>query len=235
MADPLLRLEDVCVSFGGMRALDRVDLVVDQRVTGIVGPNGAGKTTLLNVMTGLIAQDRGEIAMLGRQIGRLAPPRRIRLGLGRTFQHPVLVPGVTVLEHLGFAAKRPGGPATAAIIAELGLSRWQDQPVGALPYGVRKLVDIGRALSGGPRVLLCDEPLSGLDEASRNAMIDTLAAIAGRGIGMLVIEHDLARLQAFADTLVVLGWGKVIAQGQPAAVLAEPAVRDAYGGTLTLQ
>lgn len=235
MADPLLRLSDVSVSFGGTRALDQVDLVVSQRVTGIVGPNGAGKTTLLNVMTGLIAQDRGEIAMLGRQIGGLAPARRARLGLGRTFQHPVLVPAMTVREHLALTSKRSAGPEATRIIADLGLTRWQDQPAEALPYGVRKLVDIGRALSGAPSVLLCDEPLSGLDEAARNAMIDTLAAIAGRGIGMLVIEHDLARIQAFADTLVVLGWGKVIARGQPADVLADPAVHDAYSGALAVQ
>jgi len=234
MGDPLLCLRGVSLSFGGTRALDAVDLTVDSKVTGLAGPNGAGKTTLLNVVTGLVTQDNGGIAMLGRDIGKLPAPLRIGLGLGRTFQHPVLVSALTVREHLGFTARRRAGMTAEEIISALGLRRWQDRPIGTLPYGVRKLVDIGRALSGGPRLLLCDEPLSGLDEASRNAMIETLAAIADRGIGLLVIEHDLARLKALADTLVVLGWGRVIAQGQPATVLADPAVREAYGGSLTL-
>ncbi|HEX6501128.1 MAG TPA: ATP-binding cassette domain-containing protein [Micromonosporaceae bacterium] len=233
MSDSRLVLRDVTVRFGGNTALDAVTLTADAPVTGIVGPNGAGKTTLLNVVAGFVRPQTGSVRLGTRELGDLAPHRRARAGVGRTFQHPVLVPMLTVAESLRLAARRGGDGMTVTDVVDLlGLGPWLDRDAHVLPYGVRKAVDIGRALVGGPRVLLCDEPLSGLDDAARDVTVQVLRTVARRGVRLVVIEHDLARIAALAQCLVVLDAGQVVTVGEPADVLADERVRAAYTGTL---
>jgi branched-chain amino acid transport system ATP-binding protein len=225
-----LQLTDVTVHFGGNTALDGVSLSADAPITGVVGPNGAGKTTLLNAVAGFVRPSRGRVRLGDRDLRRLPPHRRARVGVGRTFQHPVLVPMLTVGESLRLA----GGPQAGVdeVIDLLDLRPWLDRDAHSLPYGVRKAVDIGRALLGSPRVLLCDEPLSGLDDPARDQMVEVLRALAEREVRLMVIEHDLARIAALAQCLVVLDAGRKIAEGKPDEVLADARVRTAYTGTL---
>jgi branched-chain amino acid transport system ATP-binding protein len=228
-----LELVEVDVRFGGTHAADAVSLRLDRPVTGIVGPNGAGKTTLLNVMTGLQAPDRGQVRLDGRDIGHLSTARRAGLGIGRSFQHPTLVPMMTVAENLTVGISRRAARQALSHFGELlGLGPWLRREVHVLPYGVRKLLDLGRALVAEPTWLLCDEPLAGLDEPARDGMLDVLGRIAGSGVRLVLVEHDLPRVTRLADWLVVLDLGRKLAEGPPREALADPAVKSAYSGTL---
>jgi branched-chain amino acid transport system ATP-binding protein len=228
-----LEVEDVTVRFGGHLALDRVGLRAEAgRVTGLIGPNGAGKTTLFNVVTGLLAPQRGRVLVGGRDVTRLAPYRRARRGLARTFQRLELFGLLTVRENVELAAsvgRRRGRDADAAL--ELtGLADVAEVRADELPTGTARRVELARALATGPRVLLLDEPASGQDEAETDDFRRVLLAVAGEGLAVVLVEHDVRLVMGTCDTVHVLDFGRVLASGTPAEIQADRAVVDAYLG-----
>ncbi|MDZ7733339.1 MAG: ABC transporter ATP-binding protein [Acidimicrobiia bacterium] len=249
----LLEATEVSKQFAGIRALDRVDLTVEEGdFVGLIGPNGAGKTTLFNCINGTIPVSTGTVRFAGADITTTAAHRRSRLGLARTFQRLELFTGMTVRDHLlvaararrtqgsilrdlvGLSSPTPDERAdTDEILDLVGLAGDADRPVEALPLGRGRLVELGRALVTRPRLLFLDEPSSGLDTAETEVMGDVLIrARAERGCTILLVEHDLALVRRVTEKLVVLDVGRLIASGGTAEVLAEEPVRRAYLGDL---
>jgi branched-chain amino acid transport system ATP-binding protein len=225
----------VTVRYGGRRALDDVSVRAEAGcVTGLIGPNGAGKTTLFNVATGLQRPDRGAVLLAGRDVTRHAPYRRARRGLGRTFQRLELFGLLTVRENVELAAsagrrRRPSRDATAALDL-VGLAGLAGTRADELPTGQARLVELARALAAGPRVLLLDEPASGQDEAETEAFRRVLLTVAGEGLAVVLVEHDVRLVMRTCATVAVLDLGRVLAVGTPDQVQRDPAVLDAYLG-----
>ena len=236
----LLEVRGVEVSFGGQRALRGVDLDVDAgRVTGLIGPNGAGKTTLFDVVTGLRRPDRGAVVLAGRDVRRLPPHRRARLGLARTFQRLELFGSLTVRDNVLVAAEIGRGhlrhPHTARrdaeeLIDRLGLRPVADRRADTLPTGSARLVELARALVVRPRVLLLDEPASGLDDVESASLATVIAGVAAQGTAVLLVEHDVALVMDVCERVYVLDTGAVLAAGPPAAIQRDEAVVAAYLG-----
>ena len=251
--DPL-RVEEVSVSFGGLRALDDVSLRVPAGgIIGLIGPNGAGKTTLFNAVTGAVDPVRGAVWLFGQDVTRWAPHNRARLGVGRTFQRLELFGSLTVKENLVVAAESHAGrggllsdllalPASietraaaeeraTAVLAELGLDGHADAVAGELPTGLSRLVELGRALCTEPRLLLLDEPSSGLRAQESRKLVDYLRDTRERrGTSALVVEHDMAFVLGLCDYVYVLDFGRLLAEGTPAEIRRDPAVQAAYLG-----
>jgi branched-chain amino acid transport system ATP-binding protein len=247
----LLEVRDLARHFGGIVALRGVDLDVEDGTTvGLVGPNGAGKTTLFDCVSGVIRPDRGEIRFAGLRVDRWPVHRRARLGIGRTFQRLQLFGGLTPREHLVVAARarrgdgrlwkdllNRGQPSASELdladdlLGELGLWDLRDAPIESLSLGQGRLVELGRALVGEPRLLLLDEPSSGLDSRETAGIAAVLRRVrAARDVSILLVEHDLELVGALAQQVVVLDFGAVIATGSMAEVMAEAVVRTAYLG-----
>jgi len=233
--------------FGGLRALDGVSFAVpvgERRV--ILGPNGAGKTTLFNVITGLLAPLGGSIRLFADDVTALAPYRRARLGLGRTFQITTLFPRLTVLESVLLAVQGADAsrfsllrPVSAyrhvrrradALLAEWGLADRADVPARELSYGEQRQVELLLALAGRPRVLLLDEPTAGLSAAETAAVVAMIERFP-RDVTVLLIEHDMDVALALADHVTVMHQGRVLADGTRDQVHAEPPVTEIYLGT----
>lgn len=237
---PMLRIDHLNIRFGGVEAVSDVSVVIDEPIVGVVGPNGAGKSTFLNGISGLSeiqgAQVTGSIRYQGVELRGKSADARARLGIGRSFQHPPLIPMLTVGEHLELAGHAAGNAEWTAsrVIDFLELGSWLHREVPELPYGVRKIFDLGRALIGGPELLLCDEPLSGLDELTRDEMISILARLRDEGQRVIVVEHDFPRVAHLADELVVLDFGRMVAQAAPERIAADPAVRRIFLGDAEL-
>jgi branched-chain amino acid transport system ATP-binding protein len=238
----LLEVDGVTVRFGGHLALDDVRLAAEPgAITGLIGPNGAGKTTLFNVITGLLTPQRGEVRLDGVAITRLAPYRRARLGLARTFQRLELFTLLTVRENVELAAsgrrseRRAAGAGGRAdvdgILGLVGLADVADVRADELPTGKARLVELARALATRPRLLLLDEPASGQDDRETDAFREVLLDVAGRGIGVVLVEHDVALVMRTCQCVHVLDFGSILAAGTPAEVQNDPAVRDAYLGS----
>ena len=238
----LLEVRGVEVRFGGRHALRGVDLGVEAgRITGLIGPNGAGKTTLFDVVTGLRDPDAGSVVLDGRDVTRLPPHRRARLGLARTFQRLEVFGSLSARDNIRAAAeiagRRPGGAARSAaaeadaIVARLGLTDVAGERADALPTGSARLVELGRALATRPRVLLLDEPASGLDDAESVALGGLLVELAAAGTAVLLVEHDVGLVMRVCEKVHVLDAGAILAVGTPVAVQADPAVLAAYLGT----
>src|SRR5438874_3915660 len=250
--DPL-RVEEVSVSFGGLRALDDVSLRVPAGgIIGLIGPNGAGKTTLFNAVTGAVDPVRGAVWLFGQDVTRWAPHNRARLGVGRTIQRLELFGSLTVKENLVVAAESHAGrggllsgllalPASietraaaeeraTAVLAELGLDGHADAVAGELPTGLCRLVELGRALCTEPRLLLLDEPSSGLRAQESRELGAYLRGVRERGTSVLVVEHDMRFVLGLCDYVYVLDFGRLLAEGTPAEVRGNPAVRAAYLG-----
>jgi branched-chain amino acid transport system ATP-binding protein len=253
-AAAVLEARDVGVRFGGITALQGVDVaVMPGAVTGLVGPNGAGKTTLFAVLSGLLRTGTGTVRLNGRDVTSETPQARARLGLARTFQQPELFLGLSVREHLVLAyrsrhtrsriwtdaftagalrrADRKETQRVDFLLDILLLGEVAEHPVGSLPLGTSRLVEVGRALATSPTTLLLDEPLAGLDSYEVDKLADALRrTVAEEGIGMLLVEHDVAMVLSICRHIYVLDFGVLIAQGPPSVIRANPQVRVAYLG-----
>ena len=249
----LLDAVGITKSFSGIRALDDVTLrVVEGERVGLIGPNGAGKTTLFNCILGTLRPDSGSVILNGVDLGSLPVHRRARMGMGRTFQRIELFSDTTVVEHLLIAERvRQGNGALwkdllgrgrptsdeirrcAEVLDLLGLTDLAEEPIETLSLGQGRLVEVGRALVTGPRLLLLDEPSSGLDRAETDALAATLAEIQQeKGFAVLLVEHDVELVAAFTDRTYVLDSGRLIANGPTEEMLADAEVRRAYLGDL---
>jgi branched-chain amino acid transport system ATP-binding protein len=251
---PVLEASGVTVKYGGLTAVNQVDLRVPAgQIVGLIGPNGAGKSTLFSVLSGLRAPDGGRVFINGADVTRLSPQKRAARGMARTFQHPELFLGLTVREHVTLAyriARTPrriwtdmvtgGGfrkPSAAEtqrvdmIIAGLNLTEIQYRPAMGLPLGLARLVELARSFAREPRFLLLDEPSSGLDAAETAGLQVVLQRMVDeRGVSLLMVEHDVEMVLGMADYVYVLDFGSLIAEGTPAAIRDDPKVRAAYLG-----
>jgi branched-chain amino acid transport system ATP-binding protein len=233
----ILEVREVSVHFGGNMAVDAVSLDVDEgAITGLIGPNGAGKTTTFNVITGLQPPTRGTIRLDGADITALSAHKRARAGMARTFQRLELFGSLSVRDNVRTAAElrvRSGADPvqrTDALLDRVGLGDLADQRADSLSTGSARLVELARALACEPRVLLLDEPASGLDEAETEAFAATLLDLAGDGLGILIVEHDVPLVMRLCAQITVLNFGEVLATGTPAEIAANADVVDAYLG-----
>ena len=238
-----LVVENLSISFGGNRAVDAVSLsATPGRVTSLIGPNGAGKTTLLNLVSGFYRPETGSVRVGATDITGAASYAAARAGVARTFQTSQLFAGMSVRENLLVALSRgrlAGGtslPAAEAVLLTDALLAWVGytgsalRPAGELPHVDRRLVEISRALATRPEVVLLDEPAAGLSTEDTDRLGGVLRRIANLGIGVLIIEHDMQLVMGISDAIFVLDAGRLIAEGTPAEVQANPAVRRAYLG-----
>jgi branched-chain amino acid transport system ATP-binding protein len=251
---PVLECRDVTVRFGGVVAVDSVSLAVPPAtIVGLVGPNGAGKSTLFSVVSGLHRPNSGKVLFNGADVTTMSAGRRARLGLARTFQHPEVFAGLTVREHVQLAHRistqrrriwtdmvtaRGFRPTDAkevervdVLLNALNLTDIADRPVAGLPLGMTRLVEIARALATNPKVLLFDEPSSGLDdEETEQVMRIFRLAVEHSGVSLLLVEHDVAMVLSLCSYVNVLDFGVKIGEGTPDEIRNDRAVRAAYLG-----
>jgi ABC-type branched-subunit amino acid transport system ATPase component len=246
-----LAVEDLTVLYGGNVAVDEVSLAAPVgQITGLIGPNGAGKTTTFNACSGLLRPDRGRVLLFGSDVSAKGPAARARLGLGRTFQRMELCQSLTVFENVALgpearlvgdgilrqlvatsAQRRAVRDAAVAALDICALVHVADRPVGTLSTGQRRLVELARVLAGGYRLLLLDEPSSGLDEQETDRFGAILKAMVdARGVGIFLVEHDMRLVMDVCDFLFVLDFGRLIFSGTPEETRASDLVRQAYLG-----
>jgi branched-chain amino acid transport system ATP-binding protein len=245
-----LRCENLKVHFGGVRAVDGVSFTVAPgSLCGLVGPNGSGKTTLLNAVSGLVPLTAGRVSLHDEPLTGRTVPQIARQGLRRTFQTIRLLPTLTVLENVVLGADdgrrlldgllRPRRAARAdresrqragEALVRVGLADVGDRLPGELPYGHQRRVEIARALAARPRVLLLDEPVAGMSAEERREIGELLLVLKGEGLTQLLVEHDLEMITQISDHLVVVDFGRVIADGDPDDMVRNEDVREAYLG-----
>ncbi|MFD8012144.1 ABC transporter ATP-binding protein [Streptomyces sp. NPDC058955] len=242
MNRPLLHAEGIDVRFGGVHALHDVTVAVRPgEICGLIGPNGAGKTTLFDVLSGMRRPDAGTIAYDGTDITRRSPVWRARHGIRRTFQRQQLFGQLTVTDNLVVARDWRGGVRSAArshreraadVLRTCGLDALAGSYAGGLPVGQARMVELARALADPPRLLLLDEPASGTTAEERRLLASVLRrTVEEENCAVLLVEHDVAFVMELCSRVVVLDLGRVLAEGTPAEVHADPAVREAYLGT----
>lgn len=247
-----LILSDVHKTFGGVVASENVNIRVPAgEITGLIGPNGAGKTTIVNMITGLLPLTSGRITFGDTDISTMAPHRIAAAGLARTYQNIRLLKGASILENvmIGFhmredsrlvpallrlpsAARetRRTREAAMALLARFGMTHLADYPAGSLAYGHQRRVEMMRALASDPKLLLLDEPVAGMNEAESEELAEIFRDLAAEGRAILLIEHDMRFVSQLCSHVYVLDHGRVIAEGTPAVVLADPVVVTAYLG-----
>jgi branched-chain amino acid transport system ATP-binding protein len=237
---PLLECRDVTISFGGVHALSDVDVVAEEsRVTGLIGPNGAGKTTLFNCITGLLDPNSGRVDLDGKELTRLPPFKRARLGIARTFQRLELFTSLSVRDNIRVAGEIRNRwhkgrinvtQETEKVLGQLRIEHLADRQVSEIPTGMARRVELGRALMTHPRLLLLDEPASGQDEQETVEFGELLVELAAQGTGILLVEHDVALVMRVCSYIQVLDFGRIIATGTPEQVRTSPEVIAAYLG-----
>jgi len=234
----LLSLRNLSRSFGSVKAADAVDLDVTQgEALGIIGPNGAGKTTLFNLVAGDLAPEAGTIRFKGADITALGPHKRSAAGIGRTYQIPRPFENLTVFENLlvgavygGRKSERAAIEPCADILRRTGLMERANRPAGTLTLLERKRLELARALATGPELLLLDEIAGGLTEGECRALVETIKSIRAGGVTIVWIEHIVHALLAVVGRLIVLDFGRKIAEGEPHAVMNSPEVQEIYMG-----
>jgi ABC-type branched-subunit amino acid transport system ATPase component len=248
----IFRAEGLCKNFGGVRAVHDISLAVAPgTVFAIIGPNGAGKSTLLNLISGIYRPDAGTVTLDDRDVTDLPAHARVRRGLARTFQKIRLFKQLSVIENVvagfhahhripawqyvwhggAFRADRARCRAEAAkLLAFVGLERRAHALAGALAYGEQRRLEIARALATAPRLLLIDEPAAGLNAAEVETLLDRIRVLRGRGIAVIVVEHNMDLVMNVADRVLVLDYGELLFEGTPVEVQANPKVIAAYLG-----
>ncbi len=249
----LLSLRGVERTFGGVRAVDDASFeVAAGTVHGLIGPNGAGKTTLINLVSGLLAPSAGAIELGGLPIAGLPPHRIAGMGVARTFQNIRLFPELTARDNVLVGQHRRRNPSllarllllrsarveaveardrAAALLGRVGLPERVDEEARHLSYGEQRRVEIARALASEPRLLLLDEPTAGMNPVEVQGVAQLIRQVAAEGHSVLLVEHNVRLVMDVCDRITVLNFGKVIAEGTPAAVAADPAVITAYLGS----
>ncbi len=237
----LLLVENVTVDFGGHRALSNVDIdVPEASITGLIGPNGAGKTTMFNVICGLQETTQGRVGFDGKDLASLGPHERARLGIARTFQRIEVFGSLTARENILVAAEIrrawSGAEAdpkaeTERILQRVGIERIAEERADSLSTGLARLVELGRALATQPRLILLDEPSSGLDEHETEAFARLLERLASEGLAILLVEHDVELVMRLCSRIHVLDFGRKIAEGTASEVQSNESVQAAYLGT----
>jgi ABC-type branched-subunit amino acid transport system ATPase component len=246
---PVLETERISKRFDGLVAVDTVDLAIQAgEIRGIVGPNGAGKTTVFNLVSGLYRVSGGRIRLAGRDVTEVSPHARAAAGLGRTYQTPQIFPDLSIFDNVavGLAGRRPPslreallGPrrdwdgVQAGVEETLGFLRLPadiDTPAATLSFGEQKRLEIGRALVGGPSVLLLDEPAAGLNRGEIDTLTELIRAIRARGVTVVLIEHNMKLVMGLCGLITVLDFGRKIAEGTADEVRRDPLVVTAYLG-----
>jgi len=243
---PLLDVRRVSKRFGGLQALRDVSLQTEREILGLIGPNGAGKTTLFNVISGFLPPTGGEVYYNGRPIHNRRPHEIVALGIARTFQIVKPFGDLTVLENVlsGYGLpyyprwrafldryRTPRSEAMAWDILEMsGLTAWAEAKASSLPIGLQRRLEIARALATSPEMLLLDEPAAGLTAQEAEELAGLIRQLYDQGIGLIVIEHNMAFAMNLCQRIIVLAQGEVIAEGTPAQVQADERVINAYLG-----
>jgi ABC-type branched-subunit amino acid transport system ATPase component len=245
-----IAVEELQKSFAGVHAIRDLSFSVPKGgATALIGPNGAGKTTVFNLISGVYGCDAGRILVNGIDVTTMPSRQRIRTGIARSFQNIRLMPHLTVLENLlvgqhvrasslldlltpfRLLPRHRWKREALAALEESGLERHAGETVASLPYGVRKRIDLVRATLAGATILMLDEPAAGLNPSETQVLRDHLRGLIGRGVTLLVVEHDMSFVESVCDNVVVLNFGEKIAEGPLSAVRRHPKVREAYIGT----
>jgi branched-chain amino acid transport system ATP-binding protein len=250
--EPILSVQHVAVHFGGLVAISDMNFAVDAgEVLSLIGPNGAGKTTAFNVITGFLRPTKGEVRFKGVSLNGLKPHQVADLGLVRTFQRTSVFQNNTVFENVLIGLHRRGRAGVLdtllalprereseqelrdeawSILKFVGLERRAAEPAGALAYGDQRLVGVALALAARPSMLLLDEPVSGMNASETGNFMRLLSAIKEQGVTILLVEHDMPMVMGVSDRIVVLNYGRIIAEGPPDAIQNNPEVIAAYLG-----
>jgi branched-chain amino acid transport system ATP-binding protein len=247
VSTPLLQLTDITKRFGGIHALSGITgAVPDGKIIGIIGPNGAGKTTLFNVITGAYRADTGQVRLNGVPLTGLLPYQIVRQGIARTFQNIRLFGSMTVWEHLLVAqphseawwrrllpvgwGDRAAKVRAEEVMAFFGLTILRDRSAKSLSYGLQRKVEMARAVTARPKLLLLDEPVAGMNYDEAEEVRELMVRLRATGLTILLIEHDMNFVMRLCDYLYVLDFGVLIAEGRPDEIRSNPTVLDAYLG-----